>query len=108
MVEIFSSRLRDLRKERKIYQREVGDELGVCYTTVSGYESGRNEPSLELLCHLADYFDVSTDYLLGRSNEKNIAEERAKAKAYTDLENISLADAFNVINEYHKRKTLLK
>lgn len=69
-LEILGARLKALRKERRIYQREMGELLGVTSRHYQKIESGKiNIPTLTL-CALADYFGVSTDYLLGRSEEK--------------------------------------
>ncbi len=60
------NRLRELRKQRGLSMRELGDALGLSESTVSLYENGRRRPSHELLCRLADFFGVSVDYLLER------------------------------------------
>lgn len=62
----FSDRLRYLRKKCGYSQTAVAKELGYVYTTVSNYERGTNEPTISNLIRLAEYFDVSLDYLLGR------------------------------------------
>ena len=66
----FSDRLRMLRKSRKVSQTRLAKVLGYGYTAIANYESGRNEPSLGDLRRIADFFDVSTDYLLGRTDDK--------------------------------------
>ncbi|MCI1958172.1 MAG: helix-turn-helix domain-containing protein [Clostridia bacterium] len=71
----FKDRLRKLRKENKITQRELGKKLNYGYTAVSNYESGRNEPGIRELIILSDLFGVSVDYLIGkidnRKDDKN-------------------------------------
>lgn len=66
----FAKRLKMIRKEKNVSQVEVGKVLNYGYTAISNYESGRNEPTLTDLCRLADYFDVSADFLLGRTDER--------------------------------------
>ena len=61
----FPQRLRQLRKEKGITQEVLGQYLHYNHTAVANYESGRNQPSFDDLLKLADYFDVSTDFLLG-------------------------------------------
>ncbi len=61
----FGKRLKDLRIERKLSQRAIGKEFGVCNQTVSFWESGSREPDLDTLRKIAIFFDVSIDYLLG-------------------------------------------
>jgi transcriptional regulator with XRE-family HTH domain len=58
--------LRNLRKEKGVSQRAVADYLGITNQAYSNYETGRSDPDTETLSLLADYFDVTTDYLLGR------------------------------------------
>ena len=65
----FSSRLKALRKKRNINQAVLAKMLGYGYTAIANYESGRNEPSLGDLCRIADFFDVSVEYLLGRTDD---------------------------------------
>jgi len=61
-------RLRQLRKERKLTQSELGEKVNVTKVSISGYESGNRTPDTDTLQRLADYFEVSTDYLLGRTD----------------------------------------
>ena len=63
----FGKTLRDLRTERGIFQKELATALHVSVGTLSNYEEEVSSPDLEMLCRIADYFQVSTDYLLGRS-----------------------------------------
>lgn len=70
----FSNRLISLRKERGLTQEELAKVINKTRSTVSGYETEDKEPNLELVCFLAQYFGVSTDYLLGKSDERNNVE----------------------------------
>lgn len=63
-----TDRLRRLRTERMLTQAALGEELGLSESTVCLYERGDREPSFNTLCRLADFFGVTTDYLLGRSD----------------------------------------
>lgn len=67
----FSERLRMLRKQRGVTQAELGKILQYGCTAITNYESGRNQPSLQDVIKLADFFDVSTDFLLGYSDIPN-------------------------------------
>ena len=62
----FAKRLRTLRKARGLSQTELARVLHYGYTAIGNYECGRNEPCLDDLVRLADFFEVSTDELLGR------------------------------------------
>lgn len=59
-------RLKQLRKERQVLQKDIADYLNVTVRTYQYYESGELEPGIERLKGLADFYDVSVDYLLGR------------------------------------------
>lgn len=63
-----SNTLTRLRTERGIYQKELAAYLNVSVGTISNYEKGIHSPDLDTLCRLADYFSVTTDYLLGRTD----------------------------------------
>lgn len=65
----FSVRVSQLRKNKKLSMAELGDVLGVSDEAVRLMEKGKRSPSFEVLCSLADYFDVSIDYLVGRSDD---------------------------------------
>ena len=68
-MEIFAQRLKELRKEHKKTQKEVAQYLEVGLRAYQFYESATNYPNIPGLIKLADFFDVTTDYLLGRSDE---------------------------------------
>lgn len=69
-MEIFAQRLRELRNSRRVYQKEMAEYLGITVRGYQCYEAGQNYPDVKGLIALADYFGVSTDYLLGRSDER--------------------------------------
>lgn len=62
-------RLKELRKARKLSQLKVALDLHTNQNTISRYETGEREPCLSDLVMLADYFDVSVDYLLERTDD---------------------------------------
>ena len=65
----FRTRLKQLRNEKKINQRELAKFLKVAPSTISMYESGQREPNFEVLESLADFFNVDLNYLLGKSDK---------------------------------------
>ena len=73
----FNERLKELRKELGLTQRDVGKHLGVGRTTISEYESGKIVPKQEGLLKLANHFNVSVDYLTGVSNERATRKQNA-------------------------------
>lgn len=68
------SRLITLREERKLSQVEVARALGMSRSGFSMYELGQREPDMETVRKMADYFNVTTDYLLGRVNDPRSGE----------------------------------
>ncbi len=67
-METFPVRLKNLRESRRIYQRELAEILGVTTRAYQFYESGRSEPNIKTLIALADHFNISIDYLVGRTD----------------------------------------
>jgi len=66
----FSERVRELRQEKGVKQREMADVLQIKLRSYQNYEGGERRPDYEGLVALADYFGVTTDYLLGRSDQR--------------------------------------
>lgn len=64
----FTERLKELRKAHQLRQKDLAKDLEVARTTIANYEQGTRFPDKETLLALANYFAVSTDYLLGRSD----------------------------------------
>ncbi|MCZ0892012.1 helix-turn-helix transcriptional regulator [Ligilactobacillus saerimneri] len=67
---MIGQKIRDLRKQRKMSQTELANILHVSQQTVTAWETGKAEPASSAVANLADYFNVTTDYLLGRPEEK--------------------------------------
>ena len=65
-------KLKQLRQNKKMTQKQVADRLGLAISAVSSYESGTRYPSYEALIKLAAMFHVSTDYLLGITGRTSI------------------------------------
>ena len=64
----FGVKLKELRIEKGLSQRKLGELLGVCNQTVSFWETGSREPDLDALVKIADFFEVSVDFLLNRED----------------------------------------
>lgn len=69
---MYFQRIRDLREDHDLTQKEVAGLLGIQQTVYSRYERGFQNIPLEQLLFLADYYQVSTDYILGRTNNPEI------------------------------------
>lgn len=67
---MYQHRLRDLREDRDLKQKDLAGILKIHQTTYSDYELGRLNIPVQALHELADFYGVSTDYLLGRTYEK--------------------------------------
>lgn len=91
----FGEILANLREERGIYQKELAAYLNVSISSVSNYENGVYEPEFATLRQIADFFGVSTDYLLGRTNylydTKLLNLPLGKDYTVTDLVNTTLS-----------------
>lgn len=71
---MLGSRLKKLRVTKKLTQKQLAEHIKVTHVSISGYENGNRYPDTDTLQRLADYFDVTTDYLLGRSDEPRMSE----------------------------------
>ena len=68
MKTLFGKRMKELRLEKGLTQKQLAEELQITVSTVSRYERGLSERSTKLLIKCAEYFQVSTDYLFGRTD----------------------------------------
>lgn len=71
-MEILAKRLKALREGRRIYQREMAEQLGLSFRGYQGYETNQTEPKLATLIAIADYYNVSIDYLVGRTDDPSM------------------------------------
>lgn len=71
-MEDFAERLRDLRRENDLTQAALGKVIGTGADAICVYEKGKNYPEVRKLIILADYFKVSLDYLVGRTDNPEI------------------------------------
>lgn len=69
---ILAERVRELRTEAGVSQQKVADAIGISKVGYQNYEYARKSPSFETLPKLADFFGVSADYLLGRTDEPRL------------------------------------
>lgn len=67
-MENFAKKLKELRMERGLSQGQMSKALGLSRNAFSNYEQGIREPSLDTLKEICDFFDVSADYLIGRTD----------------------------------------
>ena len=68
----FSAHLKQLRKSRNISQKQLAMDIGASERGIQNYELGTRKPTYDMLIALADYFDVSIDYLVGRTDKPDM------------------------------------
>ncbi len=68
----YIKRIRDLREDSDKTQTEIAEHLGISQTMYARYERGANELPIRHLIKLADYYGVSTDYILGRTDNQKL------------------------------------
>lgn len=68
---MIDKRLKNLRSEKKLLQKDVAKHLNISTSAYGYYEQGKRNPDVEMIEKLADFYECSTDYLIGRSNNKN-------------------------------------
>lgn len=88
MEKSFATILRELRKSRDLSQGDLAKALSVHHTAVSQWETGRTMPDIDTITQVARYFNVSTDYLLGRDDDPNPS---APPPATKDIDDIRFA-----------------
>ncbi len=71
-MSIFSIRINQLKVDKNLLQREIADGVGMSLRTYQHYEKGQQEPKMSSLIAIADYFGVSIDYLVGRTDNPSV------------------------------------
>lgn len=75
----FGERLQEIREDRDVSRKELSAFLNISVSALGMYEQGRREPNIETLVKIADYFNVSLDFLLGRDFSGNNTQELQEA-----------------------------
>ena len=84
----FSERLKLLRENAGLTQSYMAEKIGVKRPTYAGYETKGTQPSYDILQEIANFFNVSVDYLLGATDIKNKPDDILKGEYHKDFENI--------------------
>lgn len=97
----FKTRLKQLRTEKRINQRELAKFLKVAPSTISMYESGHREPNFEILEVLADFFNVDMNYLLGKTDKttKLIIENESNGFKIPVLGNVAAGIPISAVED---------
>lgn len=113
----FGELLAELRQDRKMTQEDLAKILYVTSGTISNYENGVHLPDIDKLLNLADFFDVTTDYLLGRCSsqlspdvlDSVIMEGRTAGALINDIRNISpeRKQALNIVLKDMQLSTMI-
>ena len=69
---MYTNKIKDVRIIKGLTQKQVADELGLSVVAIQNYENDRRKPAYDVLIALADYFNVSIDYLVGRTDNPKI------------------------------------
>lgn len=108
---MFGDRLKELRKNKNLNQTDIAKMFDVTDATVSAWEVGKAQPSYDILTKLADYFNVSTDYLLGFNQDDldnierlKIALKEAGIMAGDDLTIEEFEKALQIVEMLKERK----
>ena len=88
-----------LRKERGLSQKQVASDLGISQALLSHYEKGIRECGLDFLVKAAEYFEVSCDYLLGRTVQRRLASVSAEDLPESDEIRHLMGNMINQINK---------
>lgn len=99
----FSIRLKQLRESSGDSQYAFADKFGISQSTIGNWEAGKREPSFGTLLNLADYFNVSTDYLLGRETQK-----KELAATFEDERQAELLEVFNRMPDEESKEKLIE
>lgn len=86
---LFGKRLRYLRKKRKLTMKEFGAKFGIAESTISGYENSFRFPDIKTIESFADFFEVTVDFLIGRSESPTFTKDEGE---FLDDINLSLED----------------
>lgn len=94
---LLAERIKELREKKDLSQKQLAGILHISQSSISEYESGNQQPPIEMLMQLADFFDVNIDYLLGRTNI-SISLNRLTEKISTRSGEIPVNDLFTLNN----------
>ena len=81
---MFAKRLKELRLKSEYSQKQLGDLLGITQQAVQKWEKDIAHPDIDALIKMADFFDVTIDYLLGRTDTPNVEIVKASPKSGAD------------------------
>ena len=102
----FATRLRELMETPDISQAKVAEHVGVTRQAISSYSLGTSVPDIDKLVRIAEFFDVSTEYLLGRTEVKKVDATKQAAAEYLDLSEEAI-DAIRLLRFGHMEQNFV-
>ncbi len=97
------NRLKLLREEKGLYQKDIAKLLNVSIPAINQYESEKRDMSTNTVLLLAEYFKVSTDYLLGKTDVRNV-EQEFKFAYHKEMEGLTEEEIADALRFYKKIK----
>lgn len=102
---MIGDKIKELRKKSKITQAELSDSINIGQSTLANFENGKRTIPVDIVIQLAQYFNVSTDYLLGLSNSPDSEIVHGEQLSIEEKE---IVDAYRAMNTDGKRILLGK
>ncbi len=100
----FDETLKKLRREKNLSQKELGNKLGLAESTIGMYEQGKRQPDYETLLKIADFFEVSLDFLLGNPRGGSSVRETEASYNISDPDlQIAFKDASDFSEEARRQ-----
>ena len=103
-------RIKELREEKNISQFELAKKLNLTQQSISLYEKGDREPSIDVLKSIANFFNVSLDYLLGKSDIRNYDEDEKEFRFafHKETEGMTDEEIKDALRFYKEMKNKIK
>ena len=103
-------RIKELREEKNISQLELAKKLNLTQQSISLYEKGDREPSIEVLKSIANFFNVSLDYLLGKSDIRNYDKDEKEFRFafHKETEGMTDEEIKDALRFYKEMKKKIK
>lgn len=100
----FNETLKKLRREKNLSQKELGNKLGLAESTIGMYEQGKRQPDYETLLKIANFFEVTVDFLLGNPTGESIVKETGAPYNISDPDlQIAFKDASDFSEEARRQ-----
>lgn len=101
------NRIKELREEKSLRQSDLAKVVGVNQTCIGKYERGELEPNISTLLLLADFFNVSVDFLLGREDDFGNIVQKSKKESSINKEDREMLDLLKNISPYQREALMV-